>query len=73
MTPDEYRAWRKAYDAKRYVTKIKPERAAKRVANLTHAETVAYRRGFAAGRRRAAKDAAQSFAGFTQPTTNPEH
>ena len=32
MTPEEYRAWRKAYDAKRYVSKIKPERVAKRKA-----------------------------------------
>jgi hypothetical protein len=51
MTPEEYRAWRKAYDAKRYVAKIKPERQVKRAAEKQRPIDAAYQRGFKAGQR----------------------
>lgn len=71
MTPDEYAAKRRAYDRARYLAQ-RPERIAKARTQYHGSEAFrerrkAYGRGYDAGKRKAAKDAANTI------TTTPEH
>ena len=71
MTPDEYAAKRRAYDRARYLAQ-REERTTKardryQTSPQHRAEKRSYARGYQAGMRKAAKDAA------TTITTTPEH
>lgn len=75
MTPEQYRVTRRAADRARYLAQ-RTERLAKARAQY-HGSSVyrervqTYQRGYAAGKRKAAKDAAESFADFAQPCSTP--
>jgi hypothetical protein len=75
MTPDEYAAKRRARDRARYLAQ-RTERLAKAreqyQGNTAFREQrKAYARGYDAGKRKAAKEAAESFADFTVTSATP--